>query len=107
MKSKALSSLRSNYRKCSLYRACNDRHAFFTFDAVRNYNLWSSEKVCEALTFLLDKIDIRSGHKLYRQNVCLPYGTNCAPLAADLFLFCYERDFTLSDDQSEVIEAFK
>ena len=22
-------------------------------------------------------------------------GTNCAPLLADLFLFCYERDFML------------
>ena len=36
-------------------------------------------------------------------------GTNCAPLVADLFLFCYERDFmmSLSDDtQSDVIEAF-
>ena len=27
-------------------------------------------------------------------------GTNCAPLVADLFLFCYDRDFmlSLSDD---------
>ena len=27
-------------------------------------------------------------------------GTNCVPLVADLFLFCYERDFmtSLSDD---------
>ena len=36
-------------------------------------------------------------------------GTYCAPLVADLFLFCYKRDFmqSLSDDnQSEVIEAF-
>ena len=36
-------------------------------------------------------------------------GTNCAPLVADLFLFCYERDFMLSlseDNQSNVIEAF-
>ena len=35
-------------------------------------------------------------------------GTNCAPLVADLFLFCYERDFMLSlsdDNQSGVIEA--
>ena len=35
--------------------------------------------------------------------------TNCAPLVADLFLFCYERDFMLSlseDTKSEVIEAF-
>ena len=35
---------------------------------------------------------------------------NCAPLVADLFLFCYERDFmtSLSDvKQAEIIEAFK
>ena len=36
-------------------------------------------------------------------------GINCAPLVADLLLFCYERDFMLSlseDNQSLVIEAF-
>ena len=36
-------------------------------------------------------------------------GTNCAPPVADLFLFCYERDFmmSLSDDkQADVIDAF-
>ena len=36
-------------------------------------------------------------------------GTNRALLVADLFLFCYERDFMLSlsgDTQSDVIEAF-
>ena len=69
------------------------------------------QKVCEALIFLLDNISIRFGSKLYRQIVGIPMGTNCAPLVADLFFFCYERDFmlSLSDDtcnQSEVIEAF-
>ena len=36
-------------------------------------------------------------------------GTNCAPLVADLFLFCYERDFMKdlsSDSQTGVIKAF-
>ena len=36
-------------------------------------------------------------------------GTNYSPLVADLFLFCYERDFmmSLSDDkQADVIDAF-
>ena len=36
-------------------------------------------------------------------------GTNCAPLVADLFLFCYERDFIMSlsvDKQADVIVAF-
>ena len=35
-------------------------------------------------------------------------GTNCAPLVADLFLFCYERDFMKnlsSDNQADVIKA--
>ena len=65
--------------------------------------------MCEALTFLLDNIYIIFGPLLYRQIIGIPMGTNCAPLAADLFLFCYERGFMLSlsdDNQSEVIEAF-
>ena len=36
-------------------------------------------------------------------------GTNCALLVADLFLFCYERDFMLSlsdNSQTEAIKAF-
>ena len=36
-------------------------------------------------------------------------GTNCAPLVADSFLFCYERDFmmSLSDDkQADVVDPF-
>ena len=65
--------------------------------------------MCEALNFLLDNIYIRFGSKLYRQIIGIPMGTNCAPLVADLFLFCYESDFMLSlsdDNQSEAIEAF-
>ena len=36
-------------------------------------------------------------------------GTNCAPLVADLFLFCYERDFMKdlsSNNQADVFKAF-
>ena len=36
-------------------------------------------------------------------------GTNCAPLVADLFLLCYERDYMLSlsgNNQVDVVEAF-
>ena len=96
-------------REGSFYIACYDRNAFFTSDAVRNYNLLSCQKVCEALTFLLDNIYIRFGSTLYRQSVGIPMGTNCVPLVADLFLFCYEIDFMLSlseDNQSGVIAAF-
>ena len=50
-----------------------------------------------------------SGNILYRQIVGIPLGTNCAPLVADLFLFCYERDFMTSlsnENQADIIEAF-
>ena len=76
---------------------------------VKKYHAWSCQNVCDALTFLLDNIFIRFGTKLYRQVVGIPMGTHCAPLVADLFLFCYQRDFmmSLSDDkQADVIDAF-
>ena len=65
--------------------------------------------MCDALHYLLDNIFIRFGSKLYRQIIGFPMGTNCAPLVADLFLFCYERDFMLSlsdNNQTDIIEAF-
>ena len=65
--------------------------------------------MCEALIFLLDNIYIRFGTKLYRQSVGVPLGTNCAPHVADLFFFCYERDFMMSLSvykDAEIIEAF-
>ena len=61
----------------------------------KRYTVWSYQKVWEA--------------KLYRQIVGIPMGTNCAPFVADLFLFCYNRDFMLSlsgDKDAEVIETF-
>ena len=63
----------------------------------------------DSLHYLLDNIFIRFGSKLYRQIVRIPMGTNCAPLDAESFLFCYERDFMLSlsdNNQTDIIEAF-
>ena len=102
---------RTFYKKeGELYLACNDKKAFFTSkDHYNGYQLWSCQNVCDALSFLLDNIYIRFGTKLYRQIVGIPMGTNCAPLVADLFLFCYERDFMKylsSDNQADVIKAF-
>ena len=51
----------------------------------------------------------RFGTKLYRQVAGIPMGTNCAPLVADLLMFCYERDFmmSLSDEkQADIFDAF-
>ena len=69
----------------------------------------SCQKVSDVLVYLLDNICIRFGTKLYKQTIGIPMGTNCAPLVADLFLFCYERDFMKSlsrENQADIIEAF-
>ena len=75
----------------------------------KKYNLWSCQTVCEALVYLLGNISLRFGTKLYRQIIGIPMGTNCAALVADLFPFCYERDFMKSvspENQVDIIEAF-
>ena len=89
--------------------ACNEECALFTSGVYNNHNLWSCQKVCDALVYLLGNIFIRFGTYLYRQTIGIPMGTNCAPLIADLFLFCYERDFIKSlsrENQADIIEAF-
>ena len=90
--------------------ACNDRKAFFFTSSYQSrYILKLCQNVCDALSYLLDNIYIRFGTKLYRQIVGIPMGTNCAPLVADLFLYCCERDFEDSfnhDNQADTIEAF-
>ena len=55
------------------------------------------------------KCSVDLPHGAVGQVVGIPMVTNCAPLVADLFLFCYARDFmmSLSDDkQADVIDAF-
>ena len=80
----------------SPYLACNDKNAFFTSEKHKKYHAWSGHNLCDALTFLFGNIFNRFGTKLYRQVVGISMGTNCAPLVADLSVFCYEWDFMMS-----------
>ena len=92
-----------------LYLACNEKRAFFASEVHKIYNLWTYQKVIEALIYLLDNIYIRFGSKLYRKKVGIPMGTNCVPLVADLFLFCYERGFMKSltrEKRYDMIDVF-
>ena len=59
--------------------------------------------------FCLTTFFIRFGTKLYRQVIGITIGTNFAHLVANLFLFCYQRDFMMSlsnDKQADIIDAF-
>ena len=54
---------RTFQREGSLCVACNDRTAFFTSDAVRSYNSWFCQKVCEALTFPFEAFNSTSRYQ--------------------------------------------
>ena len=41
----------------------------------------------------MENIYVQFDGMVYQQIVGIPMGTNCAPLIADLFLYCYERAF--------------
>ena len=101
---------RTFIRKNTQYLACNEECTFFTPDVYNNHNLWSCQKVCDALVYLLDNILLDLELKFfYRQTIGIPMGTNCAPLVADLFLFCYERAFMKSlshENQADILETF-
>ena len=56
----------------SLYLACNDKNAFFTSEQPKLYKLWSCQKMCDTLHYLLDNIFTRFGSKIYRQIVGIP-----------------------------------
>ena len=45
------------------------------------------------LAFLIDNIYIRVGKEIFRQQVGIPMGTDCAPFLANLFLFYFEYNY--------------
>ena len=45
---------RTFIRENTQYLACNEECAFFTSDVYNNHNLWSCQKICHALVYLLD-----------------------------------------------------
>ena len=110
IKDKLIELIKKTFRREEkTFIACNDHRAFFSNSEVDHYTMWTCTDVCNALTFLLDNIFVRFGDTIYRQVIGIPMGTNCAPLVADLFLYCYERDFMLKlkpDTQADIISAF-
>ena len=77
------------------------KRAFFSNKKYDSYKCWTCAELCEAFTFLMENIYVQFEGIVYQQIVGIPMGTNCVPLIADLFLFCYERDFMSSLHKSK------
>ena len=85
-------------RESKTYLCTSVKAGFFSNKKYDSYKFWSCAELCEAFTFLMENIYVKFDGMVYQQIVGIPMGTNCAPLIADLFLYCYERDF-MSDLQ--------
>ena len=53
----------------------------------------SKDKLFDCISFLIDNIYIKVGQSIFRQEIGIPMGTNCAPLLANLYLFSLESRF--------------
>ena len=51
-------------REGLLYLACNGNRAFFTSIQSKLYKLWSCQKMCDAVHYLLDNLLITFGSRL-------------------------------------------
>ena len=80
-------------KESKTYLCTSDKAGFFSNKTYDSYTCWTCTEICEAFTFLMENIYVQFEGMVYQQIVGIPMGTYCAPLIADLFLYCYERDF--------------
>ena len=94
IKTKVLSLVKWCFdRESKTYLCTSAKAGFFSNKKYDSYACWTCTELCEAFTFLMENIYVQFDGMVYQQIVGIPMGTNCAPLIADLFLYCYERDF--------------
>ena len=86
-------------QRVKTYLCTSVKAGFFSNKKYDSYKCWFCAEICDAFTFLIENnYYVQFDGMVYQQIVGIPMGTNCAPLIADLFLYCYERDF-MSDLQ--------
>ena len=94
IKAKVLSLVNWCFNRESKSYLCTSLKAgFFSNKKYDSYRCWSCAELCEAFTFLMVNIYVQFDGMVYQQIEGIPMGTNCAPLIADFFLYCYEREF--------------
>ena len=52
-------------------------------------------KLVELTEYLIGKVYDKAGNNVYRQNIGIPMGTDCAPQLANLYLFHHDYSYTL------------
>ena len=75
------------------YLCTSDKACVLSNKKYDSYKSVTPAELFEAFTFLMENINVQFEGMLYQQIVGIPMGTHCAPLIADLFLYCYESYF--------------
>ena len=75
------------------YRSTSDKAGFFSNKKYDSYTCWTWTELCQAFTFFKENIYVQFDGMVYQQKGGIPKDINCAPIIADLFLYCYESDF--------------
>ena len=53
-------------------------------------------KLVELTEYLIDNVYVKAGNNVYRQNIGIPMGTDCAPQLSNLYLFYHEYSYMRS-----------
>ena len=69
---------------------------YFAKDYSDSKNKYTEEGIIKMLEILVDNIFVVFAGKVSQQVICIPMGTNCAPLLADIFLYSNEAEFIQS-----------
>ena len=93
IKAKVLSLVNWCFNRESKSYLCTSLKAgFFSNKKYDSYRCWYCAELCEAFIFLMENVYVQFDGVVIQQKVAIPMDTNCAPLIADLFLYCYKRD---------------
>ena len=86
------SFLRKNGNRRYKYLVLGREGPYFVKEHSDSKNKYTEEDIIKMLEFRVDNIFVVFAGKVFQQIIGIPMGTNCAPLLADIFLYCTKRN---------------
>ena len=74
------------------YLVLGHDETYFLKENSDSKNKYSEDDIIKILEFLVDNILVILAGKVFKHTVGIPWGTNCAPLLANIFLYSYKRN---------------